>query len=121
MNPGVNPDLPKRDLYIRRGTTFREPLVFKNADGTRKDISDWTFPCQARNEADEEALFSWTVTITDGPEGEAEIELSAEDSLEIDAAVTTKDYDWNYSPAEGELFPFQYGKVFISTNSSQVP
>lgn len=85
----------KLDLTIEQGATFSRTITIKDASNVVVDISTDTFAGQVRKRHQSgtvEATF--TMTVTDGPNGEVTATISATDTAAMDTGDFVYDIEW---------------------------
>jgi len=81
-----------------RGDTFNRTLTIKDSDGVVVDITGWTFLAQVREAPGESVVATITVSITDAPNGEVNLLISAANTAAV--AVGTYRYDVQATKAD---------------------
>lgn len=85
----------KLDLTIEQGATFSRTITIKDASNVVVDISTDTFEGQVRKRHQSGTTeASFTMTVTDGPNGEVTATISATDTAAMDAGDHVYDIEW---------------------------
>ncbi len=89
--------MERYDLYVKRGETFSQVLLFKEPDGSAKDLTGCLGFCQVRPEpGSADLICNVTVTVT-GLTGEVCLSIDEDTTSEIEPGNYAYDFalqDW---------------------------
>lgn len=105
-----------RELIIERGATFRQPLRFREADQSYRDLSLWTGRLQIRAGVEADEIFL-ELTTADGrivmdAYGWIVLTVAATDTAELEQ-IDGLVYDLEIESPEGEVIRLLEGIVYV--------
>lgn len=118
--------LPRSDIRIRRGDTYRVRVTFGVPVDTNDplgdinpvDISGWTFLGQIRATTESsDVIATFSIVVVDAVNGVIEIVLSAVTTAALPTSTTrTAEYDIQYTTAAGDVKTFRAGTVHFDSD-----
>ena len=106
------------DLNVKRGETFRQVLLFKEADGSARDLTGCEGFCQVRPEPESEVLIASMGVAIEGTEGRVTLSLSSEITSELETGVYA--YDLALLETDGRLRYYVGGKFTVLPSVTKV-
>lgn len=105
-----------RELIFERGATFRQPLRFREADGSYRDLSEWTGRMHVRAGLDADAIFLELTTaggrIIMDADGWIILTVAATDTAELEQ-LDGLVYDLEIESPDGEVIRVLEGTVYV--------
>lgn len=113
------------DIEIYQGATFNLPFALKDDDDVAVSLAGATIRGKVKNDVDDlaaAAIVSFTGTVTDGPNGEGEVTLTATETAAIvlpaseakKRTITKYLYDIEVEYSDAQVQRILEGRCFIS-------
>lgn len=115
--PSLSSDNPvtKRNIYIRRGDTYRRVCRVLGAGRQPLSLVGWTFRGQLRGIDNITLLATFACTVLDAAAGLVEFLLTLEQTealAEVNGLIGV--YEWDFTTPAGDVQTFLEGYVFVS-------
>lgn len=108
----------RRDIYVRRGDTYREAVTFRVKNGAAIDLTGYTFLGHIRATVESESTIAvFTIIIIDAANGEIEIVISADTTALLPTETTASGvYDLQFTTPAGDVRTFMVGNVYFESD-----
>ncbi len=110
--------MERYDLSVHRGETFRQELIFRNSDGTARDLTGWQGFSQVRPDPESEELICSMDVSIDGSRGKVTMMISPGITKTIPEGCYV--YDLAMKSEEGIISYYIGGKFSVFPSVTEI-